>query len=152
MPAELLSGVCCGAAVSFSAAASGAVKHAAAAAVMAGACFQIELLSPELHPPLTLALPDHTRFSLIDFPLHLPLELLGVETCLQVLTLIILEYKVSEGHQPAHPASNSSRHGSVGHRHIRGRGGGEGGGADAHRARVRGQRRSTGASEDYDVH
>ena len=60
-------------------------------------CLQIELLSPELHPPLTLALPDHTRFSLIDFPLHLPLELLGVETCLQVLTLIILEYKVREG-------------------------------------------------------
>ncbi|XP_043219578.1 MAP kinase-activating death domain protein-like isoform X3 [Amphibalanus amphitrite] len=55
---------------------------------------EIELLSPELHRPLTLALPDHTRFSLIDFPLHLPLELLGVETCLQVLTLIILEYKL----------------------------------------------------------
>ena len=59
------------------------------------ACSQIELLSPDLHRPLTFALPDHTRFSLIDFPLHLPLELLGVDVCLQVLTLIILEYKVS---------------------------------------------------------
>ena len=55
---------------------------------------QLELLSPDLHRPLTFALPDHTRFSLVDFPLHLPLELLGVDMCLQVLTLIILEYKV----------------------------------------------------------
>ncbi|KRT80703.1 hypothetical protein AMK59_6081, partial [Oryctes borbonicus] len=40
------------------------------------------------------ALPDHTRFTLVDFPLHLPLELLGVDTCLKVLTLILLENKV----------------------------------------------------------
>lgn len=52
------------------------------------------MLSPRLHPPLTFALPDHTRFSLVDFPLHLPLELLGVETCLKTLTLILLENKV----------------------------------------------------------
>ncbi|KAL4104662.1 hypothetical protein QTP88_019944 [Uroleucon formosanum] len=44
--------------------------------------------------PLSFALPDHTRFSLIDFPLHLPLELLGVDTCLYVLTIILLESKV----------------------------------------------------------
>ncbi|VVC41070.1 Hypothetical protein CINCED_3A012715 [Cinara cedri] len=44
--------------------------------------------------PLTFALPDHTRFSLVDFPLHLPLELLGVDMCLQVLTIILLEFKV----------------------------------------------------------
>ncbi|XP_043192197.1 MAP kinase-activating death domain protein-like isoform X2 [Amphibalanus amphitrite] len=55
---------------------------------------ELELLPPELHRPLTFALPDHTRFSLIDFPLHLPLELLGVDVCLEVLTLIILEYKL----------------------------------------------------------
>ena len=47
-----------------------------------------------MQPPLLFALPDHTRFSLIDFPLHLPLELLGVDTCLKVLTAIMLEYKV----------------------------------------------------------
>ena len=35
-------------------------------------------------PPLIFALPDFTRFSLCDFPLHLPLELLGVNKCLQV--------------------------------------------------------------------
>ncbi|XP_026819862.1 MAP kinase-activating death domain protein isoform X3 [Rhopalosiphum maidis] len=48
----------------------------------------------ERQPPLAFALPDHTRFSLIDFPLHLPLELLGVDTCLYVLTIILLESKV----------------------------------------------------------
>jgi hypothetical protein len=51
-------------------------------------------LSPTLHPALIFALPDHTRFSLVDFPLHLPLELLGVDICLKVLTLILLENKV----------------------------------------------------------
>ncbi|XP_037051965.1 MAP kinase-activating death domain protein isoform X4 [Bradysia coprophila] len=55
---------------------------------------EVEVLSPTVHEPLLFALPDHTRFSLVDFPLHLPLELLGVETCLKVLTLIILENKV----------------------------------------------------------
>ncbi|XP_034489531.1 MAP kinase-activating death domain protein [Drosophila innubila] len=55
---------------------------------------EVEVLSPTVHEPLLFALPDHTRFSLVDFPLHLPLELLGVETCLKVWTLIILENKV----------------------------------------------------------
>jgi len=43
---------------------------------------------------MLFALPDHTRFSLVDFPLHLPLELLGVDLCIRVLTLIMLENKV----------------------------------------------------------
>jgi hypothetical protein len=30
----------------------------------------------------------------VDFPLHLPLELLGVDICLKVLMLILLENKV----------------------------------------------------------
>ncbi|XP_058985761.1 MAP kinase-activating death domain protein-like isoform X1 [Musca domestica] len=55
---------------------------------------EVGVLSPTVHDPLTFALPDHTRFSLVDFPLHLPLELLGVETCLKVWTLIMLENKV----------------------------------------------------------
>eukprot|EP00095_Tigriopus_kingsejongensis_P005098 maker-scaffold161_size295871-snap-gene-0.10 protein:Tk05098 transcript:maker-scaffold161_size295871-snap-gene-0.10-mRNA-1 annotation:"map kinase-activating death domain isoform x3" len=45
-------------------------------------------------PPLVFALPDHTRFSLCDYPIHLPLELLGVDTCLLVITLILLEKKI----------------------------------------------------------
>jgi hypothetical protein len=53
---------------------------------------QIETLPNE--PPMLFALPDHTRFSLVDFPLHLPLELLGVDLCIRVLTLIMLENKV----------------------------------------------------------
>ncbi|CAG5077275.1 Similar to Rab3-GEF: MAP kinase-activating death domain protein (Drosophila melanogaster) [Cotesia congregata] len=54
---------------------------------------ELEVLSPQV-PPLCFALPDHTRFSLVDFPLHLPLELLGVEICLKVMTLILLEHKI----------------------------------------------------------
>jgi len=53
---------------------------------------QIETLPNEL--PMLFALPDHTRFSLVDFPLHLPLELLGVDLCIRVLVLIMLENKV----------------------------------------------------------
>lgn len=55
---------------------------------------RIEMEIMEGKPPMIFALPDHTRFSLADFPLHLPLELLGVDTCLRVMTLIMLEHKV----------------------------------------------------------
>ncbi|CAG2102176.1 unnamed protein product [Medioppia subpectinata] len=55
---------------------------------------ELEVVSREMRAPLLLALPDHTRFSLVDFPLHLPLELLGVDTCLKVLTVILLEHKL----------------------------------------------------------
>ncbi|XP_074660769.1 MAP kinase-activating death domain protein-like [Tubulanus polymorphus] len=55
---------------------------------------ELDILPRELQPPMVFALPDHTRLSLVDFPLHLPLELLGVETCISVLEMIILEHKV----------------------------------------------------------
>lgn len=55
---------------------------------------EMNILSPQVHSSLCFALPDHTRFSLVDFPLHLPLELLGVDICLKVMTLILLEHKV----------------------------------------------------------
>ncbi|KAK9877673.1 hypothetical protein WA026_019345 [Henosepilachna vigintioctopunctata] len=55
---------------------------------------EVEVLSPSVYDPLIFALPGHTRFSLVDFPLHLPLELLGVDTCLKVLTIILLENKI----------------------------------------------------------
>ncbi len=55
---------------------------------------QLTVLPPALHAPLTFALPDHTRFSLVDLPLHLPLELLGVDNVVKVLTCVMLEYKV----------------------------------------------------------
>lgn len=56
---------------------------------------ELDIMPSSLKQPLLFALPDLTRLSLIDFPLHLPLELLGVETCLQVLTCILLEHKVA---------------------------------------------------------
>lgn len=52
------------------------------------------MMSPDIQPTMKYALPDHTRFSLVDFPLHLPLELLGVNTCLKVMTCILLEHKL----------------------------------------------------------
>ncbi|KAA0723379.1 MAP kinase-activating death domain protein [Triplophysa tibetana] len=54
----------------------------------------VEVLPHELQPALSFALPDPSRFSIVDFPLHLPLELLGVDACLQVLACILLEHKV----------------------------------------------------------
>nr|XP_043885985.1 MAP kinase-activating death domain protein isoform X8 [Solea senegalensis] len=54
----------------------------------------VEVLPHELKRPLTFALPDNSRFAMVDFPLHLPLELLGVDACLQVLSCVLLEHKV----------------------------------------------------------
>ena len=34
--------------------------------------------------PLVFALPDENRFSLCDYPMHLPIELLGVDAFLTV--------------------------------------------------------------------
>ena len=62
--------------------------------VAGGIRIEVELLPRHIQPPLTFALPEKSRFSLLDFPLHLPLELLGVDTCLKVLTCILLENKV----------------------------------------------------------
>lgn len=52
---------------------------------------QVEILPRALQSPLVFALPDHTRFSMVDFPLHLPLELLGVDTCVKVLPFAIIK-------------------------------------------------------------
>ena len=53
---------------------------------------ELELLEGEA--PVVRAVPDHARFSLVDFPLHLPLELLGVDSVMRILTCIVLEHKV----------------------------------------------------------
>lgn len=55
---------------------------------------ELQVLPRDIQLPLIFALPDHTRFSLVDFPLHLPMELLGVDTCLKVLTCILMEHKL----------------------------------------------------------
>ncbi|KAF5401599.1 hypothetical protein PHET_05016, partial [Paragonimus heterotremus] len=58
-------------------------------------CVHLSLLPKSVsQPPLVFALPDKTRLTLVDFPLHLPLELLGIETCLSVWIAIMLEQKV----------------------------------------------------------
>ncbi|XP_018646720.1 map-kinase activating death domain protein,putative [Schistosoma mansoni] len=57
-------------------------------------CLRLTVGPETLYEKLIFALPDKTRLTLIDFPLHLPLELLGMETCLKVLTAIMLEQKV----------------------------------------------------------
>ncbi|KAL5113019.1 MAP kinase-activating death domain protein [Taenia crassiceps] len=44
--------------------------------------------------PLIFALPDENRFSLVDYSLHLPLQLLGVEKFLKVFFALLLEQKV----------------------------------------------------------
>ena len=55
---------------------------------------ELEIVDRRYGPLLLFAFPDPTRFSLCDFPIHLPLELLGVDLSVQVLTLIMLEKKV----------------------------------------------------------
>ncbi|RCN27758.1 DENN domain protein [Ancylostoma caninum] len=56
---------------------------------------QLEVMPSDISPIFEFALPDHTRFSLVDFPLHLPFELLGVDTAVRVLAAIMLEFKAS---------------------------------------------------------
>ena len=54
-------------------------------------CIELELA---IMPTLTLAYPDTSRFPLVDFPLHLPVDLLGPKTLIEVLTIVLLEQKV----------------------------------------------------------
>ncbi|GAV00192.1 hypothetical protein RvY_11076 [Ramazzottius varieornatus] len=55
---------------------------------------EVELLPLNGAPVARFGFPDRTRFPLVDYPLHLPFELLGVDTALRVLTCILLENKV----------------------------------------------------------
>ncbi|CAI2355571.1 unnamed protein product [Caenorhabditis sp. 36 PRJEB53466] len=55
---------------------------------------QIEVMPQDLSQVFEFALPDHTRFTLIDFPLHIPFELLGIDMALRVLTAAMLEFKI----------------------------------------------------------
>ena len=53
-----------------------------------------QVMPIDLSQVFEFALPDHTRFTLIDFPLHIPFEILGIEMALRVLTAAMLEFKV----------------------------------------------------------
>ncbi|VDK76803.1 unnamed protein product [Dibothriocephalus latus] len=57
-------------------------------------CVKVFLEPSEFGEPVIFALPDKNRFSLVDFPLHLPLQLLGVQKFLKVLFAVLLEQKV----------------------------------------------------------
>ena len=54
----------------------------------------LEVLPLEIMPMIEFALPDHTRFSLVDFPLNLPIELLGVDVVVKLLAAVMLEHKI----------------------------------------------------------
>nr|VZI39312.1 unnamed protein product [Spirometra erinaceieuropaei] len=57
-------------------------------------CVKVFLEPPEFGEPVIFALPDKNRFSLVDFPLQLPLKLLGPQKFLKVLFALLLEQKV----------------------------------------------------------
>uniref|UniRef100_A0A5K3EQ57 UDENN domain-containing protein n=1 Tax=Mesocestoides corti TaxID=53468 RepID=A0A5K3EQ57_MESCO len=52
------------------------------------------LQPPDLAKPIIFALPDKHRFSLVDYPLHLPLSLLGIEKFIKVFFSLLLEQKI----------------------------------------------------------
>lgn len=56
---------------------------------------QLKLLPEEVEHPLIFAMPDKSRLSLVDFSFYLPMELLSIPNCLQVILAILLEQKVS---------------------------------------------------------
>uniref|UniRef100_A0A8R1DES0 MAP kinase-activating death domain protein n=1 Tax=Caenorhabditis japonica TaxID=281687 RepID=A0A8R1DES0_CAEJA len=55
---------------------------------------QLEVMPLDLAQIFEFALPDHTRFTLVDFPLHIPFEILGIDMALRVLTAAMLEFKI----------------------------------------------------------
>ncbi|KRZ84588.1 MAP kinase-activating death domain protein, partial [Trichinella sp. T8] len=55
---------------------------------------ELQVLPPDISEVMTFALPNHTRFTLVDFPLYLLIELLGSENAMTVLLCIMLENKV----------------------------------------------------------
>ncbi|CAD5214298.1 unnamed protein product [Bursaphelenchus okinawaensis] len=54
----------------------------------------LEILPEEVMKMQEFGLPDYTRFTMVDFPLHLPLELLSTDTVITLLTAVMLEHKV----------------------------------------------------------
>ncbi|KAL5110112.1 MAP kinase-activating death domain protein [Taenia crassiceps] len=54
----------------------------------------LKLLPEEVENPLIFAMPDKSRLSLVDFSFYLPMELLSIANCLQVILAILLEQKV----------------------------------------------------------
>uniref|UniRef100_A0A158R4P6 MAP kinase-activating death domain protein n=1 Tax=Syphacia muris TaxID=451379 RepID=A0A158R4P6_9BILA len=55
---------------------------------------QLEIMPLGMMPTLEFTMPDHTRFPLVDFPLHILFELLGVKDAIRIISAVMLEYKV----------------------------------------------------------
>ncbi|TGZ72448.1 hypothetical protein CRM22_002086 [Opisthorchis felineus] len=57
-------------------------------------CVHLAVQPKALMKPLVFALPDKSRLPLVDFPLHLPIQLLGISRTLRILVCLLLEQKV----------------------------------------------------------
>ncbi|THD19986.1 MAP kinase-activating death domain protein [Fasciola hepatica] len=57
-------------------------------------CLHLSLQPKSLSDPLVFALPDKSRLPLVDFPLHLPIQLMGISRTLRILVCLLLEQKV----------------------------------------------------------
>ncbi|VDD80370.1 unnamed protein product [Mesocestoides corti] len=64
------------------------------APVFGRTAIHVSYYPPDLAKPIIFALPDKHRFSLVDYPLHLPLSLLGIEKFIKVFFSLLLEQKI----------------------------------------------------------
>ncbi|KAF6773584.1 hypothetical protein AHF37_07676 [Paragonimus kellicotti] len=57
-------------------------------------CLHLSVQPKSMMKPMIFALPDKSRLPLVDFPLHLPIQLLGIARTLRILVCLLLEQKV----------------------------------------------------------
>ncbi|CAL8096135.1 unnamed protein product [Calicophoron daubneyi] len=57
-------------------------------------CVHLYVQPKALNKPMVFALPDKSRLPLVDFPLHLPFQVLGIARALRILVCLLLEQKV----------------------------------------------------------
>lgn len=57
-------------------------------------CIYLSIHPKDIMKPLLFAQPEKSRLSLFDFPLHLPIQLLGVARALRILVCLLMEQKV----------------------------------------------------------
>ncbi|KAF8571333.1 hypothetical protein P879_00767 [Paragonimus westermani] len=57
-------------------------------------CLHLSVQPKSMMKPMIFALPDKSRLPLVDFPLHLPIQSLGIARTLRILVCLLLEQKV----------------------------------------------------------
>ncbi|KAK4471000.1 hypothetical protein MN116_006501, partial [Schistosoma mekongi] len=57
-------------------------------------CVHLSLQPPTLGSPLCFALPDQSRLPLVDFPVNIPFEIMGIRKALRLIICLLLEQKV----------------------------------------------------------